>query len=63
MTDRLLRLPEVTNRTGLSPVTIWRREKAGTFPARVKIGPHSVAWRESDIAVWIAAPMQYGKAA
>ena len=29
---RLLRLPEVVERTGLSPTSIWRREREGEFP-------------------------------
>ena len=52
---RMLRLPEVQQRTGLSATTIWRREKAGEFPRRRKIGPNAVAWRSDEIADWIEA--------
>lgn len=61
--DCLLRLPEVMNRTGLSRVTIYRRERAGTFPHRVQIGVNAVAWYESDIGDWVANPMSYQQAA
>lgn len=50
---RLLRVDEVTDRTGLSRTTIWRKERAGEFPTRVKIGENSVAWREEEVEEWI----------
>lgn len=46
---RFLRLPEVHARVGLSPMTIWRRQKAGTFPRRVRLGPNAVGWVEEEI--------------
>ncbi|KTT70181.1 helix-turn-helix transcriptional regulator [Sphingomonas sanguinis] len=56
LTDRLIRMAEVKHRTGLSRATIYRREAAGTFPMRVKIGANSVAWYESDIDRWVSDP-------
>ncbi|PTQ12920.1 DNA-binding protein [Sphingomonas oleivorans] len=61
--DRLVRLPEVMNRTGLSRTTIYRRMGEGTFPARVPLGRNSVAWYESDIRVWVSNPTAWIKAA
>ncbi|NWK98685.1 AlpA family transcriptional regulator [Sphingobium lactosutens] len=58
-TDSLLRMDKVRERTGLSAATIYRREAAGTFPKRVAIGVRSVAWYESDISDFVAAPMTY----
>jgi prophage regulatory protein len=57
--DSLLRLRAVRQRTGLSPSTIVRREAAGTFPRRVKIGENSVAWYQSDVEDFIADPLRY----
>lgn len=57
--DSLLRIAQVQARTGLSPATIYRREAAGTFPKRVQIGLRSVAWYESDIDDFVAAPATY----
>lgn len=51
---RLLRLPEVKTRCGLSRSTIYQRIKNGTFPPALSIGARSVAWIESDIDGWIA---------
>jgi hypothetical protein len=34
---------------------IWRLEKAGRFPRRVKLGPNSVGWVSTEIDAWIEA--------
>jgi len=51
--ERLLRFNEVKALVGLSRTTIWRLEKAGLFPMRVKAGENSVAWIASEISKWI----------
>jgi len=51
--DKIVRLPDVIARTGLSSVTIWRKERAGTFPGSVKLGANSKGWYESEIAAWL----------
>jgi prophage regulatory protein len=53
--SRLLRTADVVRLTGLSRVGIWRGVKSGEFPAPVKIGERAIAWREHDVAAWIAA--------
>lgn len=50
---KLLRIDEVKRRTGLSRTTIWRREREGEFPERVRLGGNSVAWREEEVERWI----------
>lgn len=52
---RLLRADEVVRRTGLSRTTIWRKERDGEFPRRVKLGGNSVAWREKEVEKWISS--------
>ena len=52
--DKLLRLPEVLNATGLSKSTIYARISEGTFPKQIPLGPRIVVWVESDIQKWIA---------
>ena len=56
--DRFLRLDEVLHTTGLGRNTVYRRIREGTFPKQVRIGPNSVAWRQSAISQWMttAAP-------
>jgi prophage regulatory protein len=51
--DRLLRLSDVTSRTGMSKSTIYRKIGQGLFPAPVSVGGQSVRWRESDINTWM----------
>ena len=41
---------------GLVPYTIrhiYRMEKAGRFPARVKVGANRVAWVHSEVLRWL----------
>jgi prophage regulatory protein len=52
----LLREREVLEITKLSRMTIWRMERDGQFPRRLKIGRGSrgaVAWPESEVSAWI----------
>ncbi len=51
--SRMLRFPEVIARTGISRTTIWRRIKAGTFPAPVQLGLNSIGWPEPAIIEWV----------
>ncbi|MBI2603134.1 MAG: AlpA family phage regulatory protein [Deltaproteobacteria bacterium] len=53
MKDRILREPEVLNLTGLSRTTIWRLEKEGSFPRRVKISRQAVGWLFQQIQKWM----------
>ena len=53
-TDRLLRLSEVTTRTGLARTTIYRKMRDGSFPEPLKIGVRAVGWPESEIEAWLA---------
>lgn len=51
--ERILRMPEVESAVGLSAATIYRRIKAGEFPAPIKLGKHASGWLESGIQMWI----------
>ena len=53
MTDRLLRVPEVLNRTGFARTTLYRKINAGDFPRPVEAGSNMVGFLESEVAVWI----------
>jgi prophage regulatory protein len=52
--QKLLRLPQVKQTTGLSKSTIYARIAEGTFPKQIPIGPRLVVWVESDIQNWIS---------
>ncbi len=55
MENQMLRAPEVMARTGLSRVTIWRRVRAGTFPAPTELGTHRIGWPASVISASLAS--------
>ena len=57
----LLRLPEVTKRTGLSRSTIYAYIERKEFPKPVKIGLRAVAWLETDINTWILERTKFVK--
>lgn len=51
--DRLLNVKQVQALVPASRVSIWRWEKEGRFPKRIKLGS-ATRWRESDIQKWIS---------
>ena len=56
MRRRILRLPEVLERTGLRRSTLHRRRRAGEFPLPVKLGgtgSRAVGWFEDDVDAWM----------
>lgn len=50
-----LRLNDILPSLPFSAATLWRRVKAGTFPAPLKISRGVTAWRREDIDAWHAA--------
>lgn len=55
--DRLLTADDLRTRFTLSRTTVFRWRRMGLFPDPIRLGPARVAWRESDIAAWLAARM------
>jgi prophage regulatory protein len=51
---RIIRRPELTERTGLQK-SAYERMEAGTFPKAVTLGPNSVGWLEHEVDAWIEA--------
>lgn len=51
--ERILRLTEVIERTGLSRSTIYLNISKGIFPKNISLGSRSVGWLESEIDTWI----------
>ncbi len=49
---KMLRLPAVLASTGLSRTTIYRRVRAGTFPAPADLGNGLIGWTDSVIDTW-----------
>ncbi|WP_183361243.1 helix-turn-helix transcriptional regulator [Geomonas limicola] len=40
--------------TGLSRTTVWRLERLGQFPHRIRLSPGRVGYRRSEIESWLA---------
>lgn len=59
--ERFLRLPEVRQRVSVARSTIWHWIRLGQFPAPIRLGPNTSAWRESEIEAWIAARIASGR--
>lgn len=51
--DKILRIKEVLELTGLSKSTLRRMEQQGTFPKRTKLSRRAIGWLESEIRAWI----------
>jgi len=48
----LIRRRQMLDLIGISHTTQWRLEKAGQFPARVKLGTVSVRWHLAEVEEW-----------
>ena len=53
-TQRIIRLPEVMDRTGLGRSTIYNLVNEGKLK-RIKLGARSMGFNEADINDWIAS--------
>ncbi|WP_020162385.1 helix-turn-helix transcriptional regulator [Cycloclasticus pugetii] len=53
MTHKVLRLPEIKSRTGLSRSTIYLRISRGEFPESISLGGRAVGWLEEDVNQWL----------
>ncbi len=63
MANKILRLPEVKDRTGLSRSAIYEQMAEGTFPEPYAIGRRAVGWLESEIEEWLNNLVAAGKKA
>ena len=50
---RLLRLPDVLVRVGISRSAVYELVQRGAFPRPVKLGTRCTAWVEREISAWI----------
>ena len=51
--NRIIRLPEVKEMTGLSRSTIFTAMKLGKFPKSFKISDNATGWMLDDIEAWV----------
>lgn len=58
MSDRILRIEQVLEVTGLSRSSLYRRINDGTFPKPLRLGgdtSRAIGWLESEVTAWIAS--------
>jgi prophage regulatory protein len=53
MSVRILRLPEVIKRTGLSKSYIYQLINEGTFPKPISLGVRAKGWVDPEVDAWI----------
>lgn len=53
MTQKILRLPDVKEKTGCSRSMIYFLISEGKFPRAITLSKRSVGWLESEIDEWI----------
>lgn len=51
----ILRIGQVCKETGLGRTTIWRKERAGDFPQRIRLGAAAVGWSAEEVEAWLAS--------
>ncbi|MBP3193786.1 helix-turn-helix transcriptional regulator [Natronogracilivirga saccharolytica] len=49
----IIRPNELCKMLAVSRSTLWRMENVGRLPDRVKIGPRTVGWYNTDIEEWL----------
>ena len=52
---KIIREPALRERVPVHPTTLWRWERAGRFPRRLKLGPAAVGWFEDEVEAWLDA--------
>jgi len=55
MSNRILRFPEVSTRTGLSRSRLYHAMAEGTFPLSIAIGERAIGWVEAEVDAWVDA--------
>ena len=58
MSNRILRFPEVSARTGLSRSRLYHSMADGTFPLSIAIGERSIGWVEAEVDAWVDASIE-----
>jgi prophage regulatory protein len=61
MPAKILRLPNVLDRTGLSRSTVYLRVTEGRFPRPVSLGARAVGWIETEVEEWIASQIEVSR--
>ena len=52
---RMLRMPDMTAKTGLRGVTVYKHVRLGILPKPIKLGERVSAWLESEVEMVLSA--------
>jgi prophage regulatory protein len=58
---KIIRLPQVKERTGLCRTAIYSAIQDGTFPKQIPIGARAVGWDDSEVDTWVDKKIQAAK--
>lgn len=61
MSNRILRLDAVLERTGLTRRTLYQEISAERFPKAIQLTARCVGWSEEDVDKWIDAKIAASK--
>ncbi len=59
MLPRIINEKKVADMTGISLATLRRWASVGEGPARIKVGPRRVGYREAEVVEWINSRTAY----
>ena len=63
MSNKIIRLPAVKEKTGLSRSSIYLRMTKDDFPKSISLGDRAIGWLESDIEQWLEDKITASKSA
>jgi len=49
----ILTQKQAEEKVGMNRITIWRKEKDGQFPLRVKLTDKKIGWFEDELDEWL----------
>lgn len=58
--DQIIRPRNLPAETGLSRTSIWRLERAGDFPKRIRLSAGAVGYRRAEVHAWIESRQSVG---
>jgi predicted DNA-binding transcriptional regulator AlpA len=53
LSDEILRSPDPEQQIGVSRTTLWRWERAGHFPKRIKLAGRASGYLRSEVEKWL----------
>ena len=53
--SNILKTKDLLLRVGLSRTSIWRLEREGLFPKRIRLSANTVGWLEDEVQDWLAS--------